>query len=377
MKNVLLIVTGIICLNVYSQVKQKYSNPIAPIGDMSLTVPNVVKPILDTWIRDPYVMLGPDNCYYLVATTATPGRKFTTQIHCWDYNDGLYMWRSKDLKKWKSMGLIWSYEKDATWQKKGKPVKAGATSVNGDPLELMYRAVWAPELHYVKSQKNWFITTCQNGGAGSFILKSTSGKAEGPYSNIEGNEKGPIFKNIDLSLFEDDNGEVYAVGHNHFIAKMKADMSDLAEPWQKLKETPYNPEPYIEGVYIEKKDNKYHLLQTVWSVKQADGSYTYLSSDDVKNNSLHSYDVVIATADTIYGPYSERYPAIIEGGHNTIFKDKNGEWWSTTFFNPKGEMGKKYDTTCRFSLVAVKWENGKLKPDVERNKVFYKKMISQ
>ena len=150
-------------------------------------------------------------------------------------------------------------------------------------------------------------------------------------------------------------------------------MNPFQEPWQKLKETTYNPDPYIEGVYIVKKDNKYHLLQTVWSVKQSDGSYTYLRSDDVKNDSLHSYDVVVATANNIYGPYSERYPAIIEGGHNNIFKDKKGEWWSTTFFNPKGEMGKKYPSTCRFALVAVKWEDGKLKPDLEKIKVFYKK----
>ena len=373
MKKIILVAMGIMCISMHSQEKQTYSNPVTPIGDKNLSVPNDVKPILDTWIRDPYVILGPDNFYYLVATTATPGRKFTTQIHCWDYNDGLYMWRSKDLKKWKSLGLIWSYEKDATWQKIGTPIKEGAKSVNGDPLESIYRAVWAPELHYIESQKNWFIAACQNGGAGSFILKSTSGKPEGPYVNIKGNEKGPIFKNIDLSLFEDDNGEVYAVGHNHFVAKMKDDMSDLAEPWQKLQESTYNPDPYIEGVYIVKKDNKYHLLQTVWSVKQSDGSYTYLRSDDVKNDSLHSYDVVVATANNIYGPYSERYPAIIEGGHNNIFKDKKGEWWSTTFFNPKGEMGKKYPSTCRFALVAVKWEDGKLKPDLEKIKVFYKK----
>ena len=41
--------------------------------------------------------------------------------------------------------------------------------------------------------------TCMNqsaGGRGSFILRSTTGKPEGPYENIEGNEDKAIFPNI-------------------------------------------------------------------------------------------------------------------------------------------------------------------------------------
>jgi hypothetical protein len=213
--------------------------------------------------------------------------------------------------------------------KKGKPVPEGKKSLNGDPLDSIFRAVWAPELHYIKSKKKWLLVACQNGQAGSFILESTSGKPEGPYKNIKGCENGPIFPNIDLSLFEDDNGDVYAVGHNHFIAKMKDDLSDIAEPFKRFKEKPYNPEPYIEGVFIVKNQGKYHLLQTVWSLAQKDGSYVYSSKEE--NKIRHSYDVVVSTSDNIYGPYSERYPAIIEGGHNNIFQDKKGEWWSTLF----------------------------------------------
>lgn len=69
------------------------------------------------------------------------------------------------------------------------------------------------------------IVACMNGGRGSFILRSTSGRPEGPYENIAGNATGPIFNNLGGSLFEDDDGQVYFVGHNHFIARMKADLS--------------------------------------------------------------------------------------------------------------------------------------------------------
>lgn len=353
----------------YSQ--KAFSNPVAPVGDQSLTVPAVVKPILDVWMRDTYVTYGPDGFYYLTGTTATPGRVFPGQKHCWDYNDGLYLWRSKDLKSWESMGLIWSFDKDAAaWQKRGKPVKPGTKSPNGDPLDSIYRAVWAPELHYISGQKKWLLVACLNGGNGSFVLESTSGKPEGPYKNIKGNENKAIFENIDLSIFEDTNGEVYLVGHNHYIAKMKKDLSDIAEPFKTLKETPYNPEPYIEGVWLDKHHGKYLLMQTVWSIPRANNTYTYIR-DDKKDKTLFSYDVVVAESDNIYGPYGPRYPAILQGGHNNLFKDKHGNWWSTTFFNPRGIMGTRYPVTCRPAVVPLQWKKNKLMPDIEAAKDFY------
>lgn len=353
---------------------QKFSDPVAPVGDKLLTVPDEVRPILDVWMRDTFVMYGPDGNYYLTGTTASPDRVFPNGTpHCWDFNDGIYLWKSKDLKSWHKMGRVWSFDEHAAdWQKKGKPVSPGAKSVNNDALDSLYRAVWAPEIHYIKSQKKWLIVACLNGGQGSFILESTSGKPEGPYRNIPGNTTKPIFKQIDASLFEDDNGEVFVVGHNHFISKMKPDLSDLAEPFRQFDETPYNPEPYIEGVFLTKHDGKYQLLQTVWSVPKIDGTYTYLK-DNENPKLVYSYDVVVAESTNIYGPYGPRYPAILEGGHNNLFKDKNGELWSSTFFNPRGLRGAKYSPTCRPAIVPVKWENGKLLPDALRAQQFYSK----
>jgi beta-xylosidase len=351
----------------------KYSNPSAPVGDPALTVPSSVVPVMDQWMRDTYVMTGPDGYYYLTGTTATPGRAFPAgRVHCWDYNDGLYLWRSKDLQQWETMGRIWSFDRDAAgWQKKGKPLEPGAMSPNKDMLDSFYRAVWAPELHYISSKKKWLLVACMNGGAGSFVLESVSGKPEGPYRNIKGNKQKAIFPNIDLSLFEDDNGKVYLIGHNHFIARMKNDLSDIAEPFKSLVEKPYDPEPYIEGVFITKHNGRYQLLQTVWSVKKADGTFSYLRNDKNRLDSLYSYDVVVAEADNIYGPYGPRYAAILQGGHNNIFKDRNGYWWSTIFFNPRGIMGTKFPVTCMPGLVPVKWVDGKLRPDTERASSFY------
>ena len=341
----------------------------------SLTkIPVKTKPILNYWMRDTWVMLGPDGYYYMTGTTADPDRQFTGQIHCWDWNNGLYLFRSPDMKKWEPMGLIWSMEKDGTWQKYpkiyGENEKYPKTSLNGDPLDNRFLAVWAPELQYIKSRKNWYIVACLNNsekGEGSFILESATGKPEGPYVNIKGNENAPIFNQIDGSLFEDEDGTVYFIGHNHYIARMKEDMSGFAEPIVQLKETNFRPEPYIEGAFIFKYDHKYHLVQAIWSYKLPDGTESYCPEED-DNKTRYSYDCIIATADNIYGPYSERYNAITGGGHNNFFMDKDGKWWATIFFNPRGAQAKEYKQTCRPGLVPMKYVNGKFMPDPERIK---------
>lgn len=335
-----------------------------------LRIPQNSVVAFDYWMRDTWATVGPDGYYYITGTTATPGRHFPGQPHCWDWNDGLYLWRSKDMKQWEAQGLIWSMERDGSWQKNPKVYKSGEKyakrSVNNDPLDNRFHAVWAPELHYIKSAGNWFIVACLNqsaGGKGSFILRSTTGKPEGPYENIAGNRDKPIFPNIDGSLFEDTDGTVYFVGHNHYIARMKPDMSGFAEELKTLEETKYSPEPYIEGAFICKHDNKYHLVQAIWSHRTAEGD-TYVEKEGLTSKETrYSYDCVIATADNVYGPYSKRYNAITGGGHNNLFQDKKGQWWATMFFNPRGAQAHEYEKTCRPGLIPMKYENGRFSPD--------------
>ncbi len=336
------------------------SDPTAPVHDPALQVPKDVRPLFDTWMRDTFVTLAADGFYYLTGTTAAPGK-----AHCWDWNDGLHLWRSRDLKTWDHLGLIWSLDRDATWQSKPVIVAPGQISPSRDVMDEKRRAVWAPEIHYLKSKKTWLIVACMNGGRGSFILRSKSGKPEGPYENIPGNATGPIFNNIDGSVFEEDDGTVYFVGHNHFIARMKDDLSGLAEPVSRLQETPYEPEPYAEGVYIVKHDGKYHLVQTYWSFKKPDGKYSYLGPQ-YNHPSRHSYDVVVATADNIRGPYGPRYTAVVEGGHNNFFKDRDGRWWATMFGNPRGASAQTAAFLCRPAIVPLRYEQGRFSPDPAR-----------
>ena len=117
-----------------------------------------IKPLFDYPVRDTCVCLGPGWTYYLTGTTGHPT--------WWQTNEGIRVWKSKDLKAWEPLGLVWSFEKDATWQK----AKDGK------------RAIWAPELHYFKG--TFWIAYCVNYG-GTGILRSKTGKAEGPYEDVK------------------------------------------------------------------------------------------------------------------------------------------------------------------------------------------------
>lgn len=98
------------------------------------------------------------------------------------------------------------------------------------------------------------------------------------------------------------------------------------------------------------------------------GGDTYIEKKGVTSpKTRYSYDCIISTADNVYGPYSERYNAITGGGHNNLFQDKDGNWWATMFFNPRGAQAAEYKVTCRPGLIPMIYENGKFKPNFNYN----------
>jgi beta-xylosidase len=143
------------------------------------------------------------------------------------------------------------------------------------------------------------------------LLKSASGKAEGPWVSAIVPD-APLTEGIDASLFQDDDGAVYFLWGGNNIAKMKDDMSGLAEAPRKI--GPAN-EPFVgfEGISLIKANGRY-----------------YLSGADFVFGEYHCFT---ASSDTIYGPYTDRYVSVPHGGHNNFFADKNGRWWSTFFGN--------------------------------------------
>ena len=172
-------------------------------------IPQNVKPLFDVWLRDTHIILARDGYYYCTGTTRAPGTENAKL-----YNDGIRMWRSPDLRQWEDMGLVWSFEKDATWQNRWYAPGGGGREC--EPFsDQAHRAVYAPEIHqingefYIAASMNWPPQEPGEEGSCTFLLKSASGTAAGPYVDV-GN--GPLTHRIDASLFVDDDGSRTKVG---------------------------------------------------------------------------------------------------------------------------------------------------------------------
>ncbi len=309
-------------------------------------------------MRDPYILNSPDGYYYLTGTTKSPDEE-----HVWSVNDGIRLWRSKDLDNWESMGLVWSFEEHASWQNQKLSVpkedwEYHRVDFNGNKIAPIRRAVWAPEIHYIKgnyyitASMNWVKNPLNNQRYGTFLLKSSTGRPEGPYKNVT---EGPLTEWIDSSLFEDEDGSVYYIWLDGRIAKMKPDLSGFAEKPTKLIQQNFEPEPYSEGAFIFKKDGRYFLILSLWA-KKKDGKIQYSEQGQLVN-----YNVIVASSHHIYGPYNKRYTAIQGAGHNNVFKDKKGNWWSTYFGNPKAKADLPFVT--RPGLIKLIWKENRFYPD--------------
>lgn len=276
-----------------------------------------IKPLFDFPVRDTSICLGPDGTYYLTGTTGHPT--------WWQTNDGVRIWKSRDLKKWDFLGLVWDIDKHGTWQKK---------FVKGK------RAVWAPEIHFINGTF-WVPYSMNYGGTG--LLKSTTGKAEGPYVDVK--KDGPLTGNIDASLFQDDDGKVYFVYQNGRIALMKKDMSGLAAKPRLLK--PRNHKHVgFEGAFVTKMGSRYLLVCAEFN----------------RGPKGRTYDCMIAASDKLYGPYGDRYLAIPHGGHNMLFKDREGKWWSTFFGHDKTAPFRERPAILRIETG----DNGRIRPKAIR-----------
>ena len=270
----------------------------------------VIEPLFDHAVRDPSVCVGPDGTYYLTGTTAN-NPSFNHDTTGWFFvNEGIRVWKSKDLKDWEPLGLVWSLDEDATWAREFKPRRG-----------VKARAVWAPEIFYLKGTF-WLTYSMNYGGCG--LLKSVSGKAEGPYVDVR--PEGPITGQIDASLFQDDDGTIYFLYQNGKIARMSEDMTRLVEEPRMLK--PANHEQVgFEGAFMTKYRDKYILICADYN--EYEGGRTY--------------DCMAAIADDVYGPFGDRFLAIPHAGHNMIFKTNEGQWMSTFFGEPRDSKAVFYE----------------------------------
>ncbi len=255
----------------------------------------------DLWVRDPYIILGPDDYYYLTGTMSEHDDPRQVSDR---YNRGtgpgsivgakVQLWRSDNLVDWEYMGTPYTLEDtyEAIKTRKGKS-----------------KYLWASEFHWLGDR--WAVVHCPHGV--SALALSEGADINGKYTNMA---PDVFIERHDPSLFKDDDGTIYLLSHCTRVAPIKEDFSGLkSEP---VFIHPEGRKIGHEGATLRKIGNKYIQFGTAWS------------TDRTRSG---SYNLYYCTADNIMGPYSERRFAGRFLGHGTPFVDKKGRWWCTAFYN--------------------------------------------
>lgn len=261
--------------------------------------------IKEGWIRDPYIILGPDDFYYLTGTTPNPGDPREKSD---PYNIGLgdnsivgnvaRVWRSKDLVEWEDLGTPFTL-KDTVRVRPGN-------------------FVWAPELHWMGDR--WALVHCPAASANFSLTEGA--ELKGPWTHPMQRRLG---QKHDPSLFKDGD-QWWMLWENTSIAPLSKDLSRFTAEPVRIDPAGTRPGPGgnpirrigHEGATMIKVGGKYVHIGTAWS------------TDRLRKG---SYNLYYCTADTITGPYGPRKFAGRFLGHGTPFQTRDGKWWCTAFFN--------------------------------------------
>ena len=232
-------------------------------------------------LGDPFILLH-DGVYYAYGTHAA---------------DGIEVYTSKDLKRWKLYGL--ALNKEDVW----------ADS-----------RFWAPEIYEIHGKFYMYYT------ADEHICVAISDSPVGPFRQ---KEKKPMIadeKMIDSSLFIDDDGKPYLFfvrfndGNNVWVAELENDYmtikAETMRPCVHVSQAWEEAWPRVnEGSYVLKHKGLYYM--------------TY------SGNSFESpfYGVGCATATDIMGEWTKydenpilQNPGTLQGvGHSAMFKDKESK----------------------------------------------------
>jgi len=127
-----------------------------------------------------------------------------------------------------------------------------------------------------------------------------------------------IGRRHDPSLFRDDDGTWWLIWGATKIAPLKDDFSGFAGDPVAIRPAGETAKMGHEGCLIRKIEGKWVLFGTGWS------------TGEMRRG---SYNLYYATADELTGPWSERKFAGRFLGHGTPFRDGEGRWWCTAFYN--------------------------------------------
>ncbi|WP_321996612.1 family 43 glycosylhydrolase [Draconibacterium orientale] len=281
-----------------------------------------IKPVVKG-LSHPHVCVAPDGWNYLTGTVGDPKKDFE--------NDGIYLWKSKDLNNWQELGKVFDVS-EITWQKRGE-------SVYGTNHSKRRSGCRGAELHFIKGEYYLvYSTVYQSIG----VLKSKTGDAEGPYEDWS----KLLPWGFDPSLFEDEDGNVYLTWNGGYIARLSDDLKALDE----------RPKAVIPEIFPSKGWGEYPVLDKVGTagahIIRLNGKYCLVASDLQHRMGTWCDDQFLSVSDgDIYGPYHRREFVVPHAAHSSIFKDREGNWWSTFAGNPDDPYAMFTGSTGLIPLV--------------------------
>lgn len=240
-------------------------------------------------MRDPSVALGHDGYYYLVGTLNGYGYQKP--------QGGVKLWRSKDLASWEPQGFIFD------WKGMGYEFRNAAE-------------LWAPEIMWSAKDRTYYLafSVMERGvGGKTWLYRSTSGRAAGPYENVR---DGYFVEGIDGFPFEDEDG-LYLLWGGGRLGKLNAKRDGFEGEPTRLVDTDGDHIGY-EGNGLIKVGDTYFITGAEW------------------NGPLRThgtYDMMYGVSKSLRGPYAKRRLGAPHAGHGTAFRDKEGRYWYSMFGN--------------------------------------------
>ena len=328
---VLLIVLFENSLDLSSRTKTKqftYQNPIRDGID-----PN--------GIRDCQVFRDGDFWYL----TATAFPHWARQETKGNLNEGVPLYKSKDLNHWQFIKYVVQRPDSTAWY---------------------YRRFWAPEIQKIKG-KYYATFNCSNpdhGYPGQWFGYAVADQVEGPYKVVTHDK--PLANGNDLMFYEDDDGKVYAFfnrGHEFGIGFYEIDLESgklIGKPVSCITPSQVDYETDAKGNIVKVPGYDGRLINKVkkyygWDSIGIEGAYV------IKRNNIYylfysswtrGYEIGYATATNIRGPWKKYennpfYGAMSKQacerngfewhgddkspfnqvGHNEIFKGPDGRYW--------------------------------------------------
>lgn len=276
--------------------------------------PRDLVPLTDFSLRDPSITRDPDGVWYLTGTTPSSDGGFQN-------SESIRVWKSANFRNWSEVGVVWSIERDAktpasSWQLQRR--------INLEsPSGPLVRGIIAPEIHALRD--TFWITYSMN-GQGTGLLRSRTGKAEGPYVDL-----GMITEDgSDASLFEDVDGSVYWVVGQGWIARMKSDLTGLEEPLRLLRPASFPVGPNRKKMPGGNDTHSPRVIgQSGAFLFRANDRY-WLAGAQVRDRmGVGCLDTYVCGADSLNGPFSDPMLMVPHGGQTTVFEGPDGQPYAT------------------------------------------------